>query len=323
LFTNIGLLQDGFVGSGLQHISKEYINGIKIPIPPLERQQEIVEYLDFIQNSNKTTESRIAELKKCNAYRLKHQQMFGENVVKTLGEVCKVNQGTYIKPDMKIQGEYPVYGGGNVSYYINQYNREDDIIVAKDGVSADCVRYEKNKFFLNHHGWTLSCKEQIIKKYMFYYLQLIQPELLSIAKGTAQLGINQENFYKLKIPIPSLERQQEIVEYCEGNDANIRELEQEITQNKQLAATFMSEAIRCTTITELDNATEPDVEVTTPAATPNTVRVSPVSMSVSFVRTLPVGLLPKGELEPPAGVAVAESLVAIGASFAPWITIVI
>jgi len=136
-------------------------------------------------------------------------------VVKTLGEVCKVNQGTYIKPDMKIQGEYPVYGGGNVSYYINQYNREDEIIVAKDGVSADCVRYEKNKFFLNHHGWTLICKEQIIKKYMFYYLQLIQPELLSIAKGTAQLGINQENFYKLKIPVPSLERQQEIVKYLD------------------------------------------------------------------------------------------------------------
>ena len=132
-----------------------------------------------------------------------------------LGDICKVNQGTYIKPDMKIQGEYPVYGGGNISYYINQYNREDEIIVAKDGVSAECVRYEKNKFFLNHHGWTIMCKNEIIKKYMFYYLQLIQPKLLSIAKGTAQLGINQENFYKLKIPIPSLEKQNKIIEFLD------------------------------------------------------------------------------------------------------------
>jgi hypothetical protein len=104
LFINIGLLQDGFVGSGLQHISKEYINGIKIPIPPLERQQEIVEYLDFIYNSNKTTESRIAELKKHNAYKLKHQQMFGENVVKTLGEIfnCKMNNTQMINIHMII-----------------------------------------------------------------------------------------------------------------------------------------------------------------------------------------------------------------------------
>ena len=65
---------------------------------------------------------------------------------------------------------------------------------------------------------------------MFYYLQLIQPELLSIAKGTAQLGINQENFYKLKIQVPSLERQKEIVEYCEYNDTSepIDEVQNEI-----------------------------------------------------------------------------------------------
>ena len=190
--------------------------------------------------TNKASTSKIADLKRLNEFCLLQQKRFGENEVKTLGEVCKVSQGTYLKPDMKIEGEYPVYGGGNISYYINQYNREDEIIVSKDGVSSDCVRYEKNKFFLNHHGWTLNCDEQIIKKYMFYYLHSIQPELLSIAKGTAQLGINQENFYKLKIPIPSLERQQEIVDYCEKNDTLIQQLEQEIERNQEMAKQFMS-----------------------------------------------------------------------------------
>ena len=108
----------------------------------------------------------------------------------------------------------------------------------------DCVRYEKNKFFLNHHGWTLICKEKIIKKYMFYYLQLIQPELLSIAKGTAQLGINQENFYNLKIPIPSLEQQKEIVEYCENNDTLIKQLEKEIKNNKKQAQLFITGIVK-------------------------------------------------------------------------------
>jgi type I restriction-modification system DNA methylase subunit len=245
LFINIEVLQKGFVGVGLQHISKEYINNVKIPIPSLERQQEIVKYLDFIyEKANKTSNEKIAELKQLDEFCLSNQKIFGENVVKTLGEVCKVNQGTYIKPDMKIQGEYPVYGGGNVSYYINQYNREDEIIVAKDGVSANCVRYEKKKFFLNHHGWTIICKEQIIKKYMLYYLQIIQPELLSIAKGTAQLGINQESFYKLKISIPSLERQQEIVEYCEKNDTLIKQLKTEIENNKNEAKKYITGIVK-------------------------------------------------------------------------------
>jgi hypothetical protein len=79
---------------------------------------------------------------------------------------------------------------------------------------------------------------------MFYYLQSIQPELLSIAKGTAQLGINQDNFYKIKIPIPSLERQKEIVAYCEFNDALIQQLEMEIENNKKQAQLFITGIVK-------------------------------------------------------------------------------
>ncbi len=232
-------------GTAQPCISMEKLKSIKIPIPSLEHQKKIIKYLDFIyEKTNKTSLEKIQELKMLNELCLNNQKMYGDNLIKTLGEVCKVNQGTYIKPDMKIQGEYPVYGGGNASYYINQYNREDDIIVAKDGVSTDCVRYEKNKFFLNHHGWTLICKEQIIKKYMFYYLQLIQPELLSIAKGTAQLGINQENFYNLKIHIPSLEQQQKIVDYLDFNNNLIDNLNKEIENNKKQAQLFITGIVK-------------------------------------------------------------------------------
>ena len=66
-----------------------------------------------------------------------------------------------------------------------------------------------------HAKYNPCLSDTIIKKYMFYYLQSIQPELLSIAKGMAQLGINQENFYKIKIPIPSMEKQLKIVEYLD------------------------------------------------------------------------------------------------------------
>ena len=232
-------------GTAQKAINIDEFKSIKIPIPSLERQNEIIEYLDFIyENANKTSTEKIKELKKLNEFCLKNQKIFGENEIKTLGEVCKVFQGTYIKSDMKIKGDYPVYGGGNISFYINQFNREDEIIVAKDGVSAECVRYEVNKFFLNHHGWTLICKECIIKKYLYYYLYSIQSDLLSIAKGTAQLGINQENFYKIKIPIPSIEKQKEIVEYCEFNDELIKNLEKEIENNKKQAEEFIKSIVK-------------------------------------------------------------------------------
>lgn len=284
---NIYKLQNG---AAQQHVYSKDLQKIKIPIIPIEKQNKIVKFLDElytdkqikIQDTAAYYEShdifrllldekfeefekliewqeQSVELNKMiNFYKNRQERYLyliskGNDNIKTLGEVCKVNQGTYIKSDMKIQGDYPVYGGGNISYYINQYNRENEIIVAKDGVSADCVRYEENKFFLNHHGWTINCNIEIIKKYMFYYLESIQCQLLSIAKGAAQLGINQENFYKLKIPIPSLDQQKEIIKYCEDNNKTIEMLKKEIEQNNILANKFISSIIKNSKVNESGN----------------------------------------------------------------------
>jgi type I restriction enzyme S subunit len=46
LLNNIELLQHGFVGVGLQHISKDYMTQVKIELPPIERQREIVDYCE-------------------------------------------------------------------------------------------------------------------------------------------------------------------------------------------------------------------------------------------------------------------------------------
>lgn len=46
LRTNISILENGFKGAGLKHISKEYLSEINIPLPSLEEQKTIIEKLD-------------------------------------------------------------------------------------------------------------------------------------------------------------------------------------------------------------------------------------------------------------------------------------
>ena len=46
LLGNINLLENGFKGAGLKHISKGYINDLLIPLPPLATQKRIAEILD-------------------------------------------------------------------------------------------------------------------------------------------------------------------------------------------------------------------------------------------------------------------------------------
>ena len=226
LHSNKIILEEKFKGSNQKQLTRKDLLEIQIPIPPLEIQNQIITVLDndylIIKNVN--------ELIKM--YEEKKKGIVWSNTINTrmekLGNVCEVKQGTYITQDMKIEGIYPLYGGGDISYYINTFNRENDIIIAKDGVSLDCVRYEKDKFFLNHHGWSINCKDIIYKMYLYYYLFSNQNKIYSLAMGSAQKGINQKNFYDIEIPIPSLELQQDIVNQCEHYDNLITTLKKQI-----------------------------------------------------------------------------------------------
>lgn len=59
LKSNIKILEDGFKGAGLKHISKKYISEIKIPLLPLQDQQKIAKLLSQIEKLIKKREESI------------------------------------------------------------------------------------------------------------------------------------------------------------------------------------------------------------------------------------------------------------------------
>jgi len=73
---------------------------------------------------------------------------------------------------------------------------------------------------------------------------MFQDKIYKLQTGTAQPHIYSKDLEQLKIPIPSLERQKEFVEYCENNDLLIKHLEKEIESNKKQATLFMATIIK-------------------------------------------------------------------------------
>ena len=49
LRANINILEQGFRGGGLKHLSKDYVKNINIPLPPLEIQEQIVKEIEVYQ----------------------------------------------------------------------------------------------------------------------------------------------------------------------------------------------------------------------------------------------------------------------------------
>ena len=248
LLFNKDLLEKGFVGANHKNISKEYISNIKIPIPSLEHQQEIVKYLDFIyEKTNKTSNEKIAELKKLNKFCLNNQKIFGENVVKTLEELCNFKNGKGIKKDTLVEGEYPVIGGGQKPMgFHNEYNtNENAILCSSSGAYAGFIsKYDKKVWASDCFSIIPKENSKIDNNYLYYLLKTIQDKIYKTQSGAAQPHIYSKDLQNNKIPVPSIERQKEIVEYCEYNDTLIKQLEKEIENNKKQAQQFITDIVK-------------------------------------------------------------------------------
>ena len=205
--------------------SGSFLNtGTKTSMIVFQKGVGATEKISFIRLDEKLlVEATLEELRAKN-YSLNYKQYLAQSVVEVegfemmkLGDIIELETGTYITKKTSEEGPYPVYGGGGVSSYISNFNRENKFVIAKDGVSEICARFVHDKFFLNHHGWTFNIKKECAEyKYVGQWLLNNQQSIYALAVGTAQKGINQDAFLSLEIPLPSLERQQQIVESIDG-----------------------------------------------------------------------------------------------------------
>jgi restriction endonuclease S subunit len=250
LYENQNIIYECARGTAQKNLDMDKFKAIKIPIPSLDRQQEIVKYLDFIyEKCIKTSTDKITELNQLNWFCLSNQKIFCENSVKTLGEICEFKNGKSIKKDRLMQGEYPVIGGGQKPMGLhNEYNVDENVILcSSSGAYAGFIsRYNKKV-------WASDCfsikpkNKMIDNNYLYYALKLFfQDAIYKQQTGTAQPHIYSKNLESLKIPVPTLERQKEIVDYCGFNNILIQQLEKDIKQNKKQANLFISSIVKTT-----------------------------------------------------------------------------
>ena len=217
LYHNLDMMKQLYTGVAIKNISKTNIEGIKIPIPPLERQEEIIKDMDEISNSIDTIKLRVKQLKyegelfKKKFYLKQLNDIFKESEIKTLGEVCEVNQGNSLTKTEMIDGIYDVIGGGKIIGKHNQKNRDgNDFTLTRVGDIN--INYIDKQYYLTDNGFSLKSKqEDIMTKYIYYLLSHNKHYLTNLYKGTAQKVISKTNLKSIKIPIPTLERQKEII----------------------------------------------------------------------------------------------------------------
>jgi type I restriction-modification system DNA methylase subunit/restriction endonuclease S subunit len=210
LGANMKLLENGMNGTTLKHLNKSFLEDFEIPLPSLERQQQIVEAIDGWASLAQQEEVALKILEKQMMFQVKEMGR-GQARVK-LGEVCEWQMGKRIVKDQVETGNIPVYGGGGITFYTNTSNRHGiNCKISREGMSeANCVLMITGEYHQNSQGMTVGSKDtaKTIDPYLWYWLVINKESVYECGQGTAQKAISMIMLNDLEIPLPPLTEQQ-------------------------------------------------------------------------------------------------------------------
>lgn len=238
------IISDESNGNNIQNLSQS-IGRIKIPVPPIDVQKQIVEEIGKV---DKSVSDSMLRIDKCESdiESLLSSLNFADSTLNAIAPfVAKsikygdIESETYITTDNMLQnklGVLPFEGVANISS-ITEYKPEDILI-------SNIRPYLKKIWFADKDG---GCSKDVLvlrsadaikylPKYIFYMLRrdAFFDYVMEGKKGIKMPRGNKEDIMKYKIPIPNIDEQKRIV-------AQIEALESEITKARTLIESAASE----------------------------------------------------------------------------------
>jgi type I restriction enzyme S subunit len=203
-------LTERATGTTYPVIDDGIIGDMDIPIPSLERQQQIVEAIDGWTVLAQQEEQALKTLEKQVMFQVKEMGRGKERV--KLGDVCQIKNGKGLTKEDLTGGEVPVIGGGiSPMGYHNVHNKDEfTCILAQVGANAGNVSRYSVKSWVTNNGMTVHPKTTKLGSddILYYILKNIQDDIKGYAEGTAQPKLNASSVLSLTVQIPLLAEQQ-------------------------------------------------------------------------------------------------------------------
>jgi len=223
------------------YIKAGSIEELKIPVPPLEIQNEIVRQLDYyLELSSYLT---LELLDRTSQYKYYANILFDDaknSDYKYIKDVCSVIKGK--SPIQKTKpGCFPMVVTTEQRKTSDEYQFDSKSVcvplISSRGhgiASLNHVYYQEGKFALGNilAAITPNNENQLLAKYLYYYLELTKDTtLVPLMKGGANVAMHLSDILTVKIPIPSVSSQKRIIyilglfdEYCTNlnNEINLR-----------------------------------------------------------------------------------------------------
>lgn len=260
LFGNIHLLERGFKGAGLKHISKKYIENLDIPILPIETQNKIVAILDKSTTLITKREQSIVILDEllratfidmfgdpCQSSKISKRISLGElGNWKSGGTPSRANQDYF-------KGNIPWVTSGELNDMFISEAKEKITKKALDSSNAKFIEvgslllgmYDTAALKSSITAKELTCNQAIAyarlddtlcdAKFVYYNIQLGKDFFKSQQRGVRQQNLNLSMIKAIKILFPSLNEQKVFSKFAEKTYSQKQGLVENQTQLQNLS----------------------------------------------------------------------------------------
>ena len=238
-----------FKGSGLKHLQKKDFKNIKIPLPPLDIQKQIVAECESVESENSRILNEIAEQKE----QIKEIAInINNDNITTLGKLCEFRRGPFggsLKKEIFVSDGYKIYEQQHAinnnfeigEYYITEQKFNEmknfellpnDMIVSCSGTIGKIAIMPKTakKGIINQALLRLRLINDDIKlKFLYFYLSNNPNLFVEKSHGSGLQNVAKVDILKeIKIPLPPLEAQEKIVQAIESIEQKISSLQTEL-----------------------------------------------------------------------------------------------
>lgn len=206
----------GKVKSKVVHSSVPSIKAIKLPVPPLEIQREIVHILDsFTLLTAELTAELTARKKQYEFYRNK-MLTFGNKVkIVPLADIADIGTGSSNTNEGLEEGKYPFYVRSQEPLRKNEYEYDETaIITAGDGVGVGKVfYYVEGKYALHQRAYRIHINTpDVLPRYYFHYMRsAFLPYIQKTMFQGSVASIRRSMLNQFPVPIPALDIQKRLV----------------------------------------------------------------------------------------------------------------
>ena len=208
--------------ASIPRLSHKFIEIIKIPVPPLEVQREIVQILDNFTSLTAELQTKLqAELqarKKQYEYYRDKLLNFETNIHKEkLKSVAKISRGVRVTKSQLTDNGYPVYQNALTPMgYHSEYNVSGGTTYVISAGAAGEIDFSDENFWAADDCLVFTELNGVTNKYIYHFLMTKKNYIKTRVRKASIPRLPREVIENLLIPTPSIEIQNKIVDILDN-----------------------------------------------------------------------------------------------------------